>query len=283
MRLQNLLFRPSLVIHHWNTGPVLYVNEGTRVSPKFRRLDYFSGSSSRAMFSEAALPYARPFFENSFGVNAYDLDNDGFEDVVTSGSGSTQSAHTMYFFRNTGLGFERVYAGDIQTSRAVGGLSFGDFDGDNKIDILLPRSSDYLYLNKSTGAGGGFVVEVLGSLGQMNQQGRVVRASPIGNPSRVMTRVVDGGAGYHAQSQYQLLIGSSITGAHGVSVIFPSLSLSTSPVTVTFTILPGEFAQVFAPSSAAPFGQVSIRSQRRVSSTQRCVGSVLPALNYFVQ
>jgi hypothetical protein len=94
----------DLVIHHWNTGPVLYVNEGTRVSPKFRRLDYFSGSSSRAMFSEAALPYARPFFENSFGVNAYDLDNDGFEDVVTSGSGSTQSAHTMYFFRNTGLG-----------------------------------------------------------------------------------------------------------------------------------------------------------------------------------
>jgi hypothetical protein len=101
-----------------------------------------------------------------------------------------------------------------------------------------------------------FTIEVLGPNGEENQQGRVVRIS---QPSGTYTRVVDGGSGYMAQTQYPILVGTTYSSQHAVQVLYPSAN-GGALVNVTFNIGPGEFAKVYAPSSANPNGSYSITS-----------------------
>ena len=64
------------------------------------------------------------------------------------------------------------------------------------------------------------VIEVVGNHGKHNQYGRVVRVTPLAAPQVTYTRVVDGGSGYLAQTQYPLLIGTPYAGRFRVSVRF---------------------------------------------------------------
>jgi hypothetical protein len=63
-------------------------------------------------------------------------------------------------------------------------------------------------------------IEVVGTHGEHNQYGRVVRVTPLQAPSVTYTRVVDGGSGYLAQGQYPILIGTPYTGTFRVEVRF---------------------------------------------------------------
>ena len=56
--------------------------------------------------------------------------------------------------------------------------------------------------------------------GVHNQYGRVAQVRPRQAPGVVYTRVVDGGSGFLAQGQYELLIGTPYTGQFDVTVRF---------------------------------------------------------------
>jgi hypothetical protein len=245
----------SLVLFGPSTGPLLYRYNGSTFT-----------------YQPDAFP-AHLQYSETFGGNAYDIDNDGLDDVLVVGgtrcdpkiflnsSGAFQRVHPL------ARGFTLDKSGDpLQLlCNGAGGLAFGDFDNDGLIDVAYAaRTQPALayFKNNTATTNGSFVVEVLGPNGEHNQQGRVVRASPRSHPDVVMTRVVDSGSGYLAQNQYPLLIGTPYMEPHMVTVLLPSSVPPQTPVTISFTISPGQKAQVFAPSTAHPGGMVTLNPVR---------------------
>ena len=206
-------------------------------------------SSSRASVSD----------EDGAGINAYDLDNDGLEDVLVSGD-NTGSA----IFRNNGCGFTEVSAGEL-TSRTggSGGMALADLDGKGTIDVIYPASDGVAYYENTTVQGHSFTVEVVGPNGEHDQFGRVIQVFPPGT-SQIYTRVVDGGSGYLTQNQYPILVGTPYTGTHTVKVYFAPLAKCAyggppcHAAVLTFSISPGQHALAYAPSGSYPSGKAVI-------------------------
>jgi hypothetical protein len=149
-----------------------------------------------------------------------------------------------------------------------GAMAFGDFDNDGLIDLAYPLggvttcapfSDDQMlvFRNTTESSNNSFVVEVLGPNGERNQQGRVIRATPQSHPATIYTRVVDGGSGFLSQNEYPITVGTHYNEAHNVRVRFAS-------VTLTFSVLPGQWAKAFAPSAANPSGHVVIQDRKAV-------------------
>ncbi len=188
------------------------------------------------------------------GVNAYDLDNDGLEDVLVSGdtTGST-------VFRNTGCGFTEVSVGDLKRPGGDGAMALADIDGNGSIDVVYPAVDGVAYYENTTPQGHSFSVEIVGSNGEHNQFGRVMQVFPPGS-SQIYTRVVDGGSGYLTQNQYPLLVGTPSADVHKVKVYFAPLAKCTyggpqcQAAVLTFSISPGQHALAYAPSAAHPTG-----------------------------
>ncbi|MBF8292104.1 MAG: repeat protein, partial [Steroidobacteraceae bacterium] len=63
-------------------------------------------------------------------------------------------------------------------------------------------------------------IRVLGSGGEHNQQGRIVRIVPRSYPNRIMTRVIESGSGLQSQNQYDLLVGAPWLGTYDIAVRF---------------------------------------------------------------
>jgi len=193
------------------------------------------------------------------GINVYDLDNDGLEDVLVTGD-DTGSA----IFRNNGWGFTEVPAGDLTGSQGEsGGMALADLDGNGSIDVVYPASDGIAYYENTTVQGHSFTVEVLGPNGEHNQFGRVIQVSPPGT-SQIYTRVVDGGSGYLTQNQYPILVGTPYSGTHTVKVYFAPLAkcMYGGPpchaTILTFSVSPGQRALAYAPSAAHPSGIAAI-------------------------
>jgi hypothetical protein len=192
---------------------------------------------------------------NASGINAYDLDNDGLEDVLVPGH-----ALANVVFRNTGCGFVDVSAGELTSQAGTGAIVLADFNNDGSIDVFAPASGGVAYYYENTSVQGhSFTVEVLGPNGEHNQFGRVIQISPPGTP-QIFTRVVDGGSGYLTQNQYPILVGTPYSGAHTVKVYFAPLAKCVyggAPCRATilsFSVSPGEHASAYAPSAAHPSG-----------------------------
>ena len=197
------------------------------------------------------------------GINAYDLNSDGLEDVLVSGDSTEGSA----IFYNYGCGFAEVRAGDL--SQVLGGgsgsMALADLDGNGAIDVIYATSVGRMYYDnvtpKSPGAGS-FTVEVLGPNGEHNQYGRVIQVFPPGT-SQINTRVVDGGSGYLSQNQYPILVGTPFAGPH-VKLYYAPIAKCAygdppcKPAMVSFSITAGQHASVYAPSVANPLGNVVI-------------------------
>ena len=189
------------------------------------------------------------------GINAYDLDNHGLEDVLVTGDSSGSVV-----FRNTGCGFVEVPAGDLSgRPGTTGGMALADLDGDGVIDVIYPASDGVAYFENKTPQGSSFVVEVVGPNGEHNQYGRVIQVFPPGT-TQIYTRVVDSGSGYLTQNQYPILVGTPFAGAHNVKVYFAPLTKCVyggapcQPAILSFSILPGQHALAYAPSVAHPSG-----------------------------
>jgi hypothetical protein len=80
---------------------------------------------------------------------------------------------------------------------------------------------------------------VLGGGGERNQQGRVVRITPLGAPDRILTRVIEAGSGVHSQNQYDLLVGAPWPGEYEITVGFAAGD-------VTMTAARGDAITIFA-------------------------------------
>jgi len=222
-------------------------------------------------FPDDGLPY-----DCGYGVNAYDLNNDGLDDVIVRDASYVSSTGDCAapvipprIYMNQGLGatprfvkspaqfnFGRVPGINACPGGAVG---FGDFNNDGKIDVAFCSFFGALIATNTTAVNNAnFGVELLGPNGERNQQGRVIKVSPMSAPNVIYTRVVDGGSGYLSQNQYPLLIGSRYNENHIVSVSLPSNFVSGGTATMSFVISPGQKATVFAPSAAYPNGNVKI-------------------------
>src|SRR5262249_15995401 len=105
----------DLVIHNPFVGPRLF--EFTPSSGKFVERNVFSVQA----------------YTGSFGVNVYDLNNDGLEDVITSGGNNCNTVVHL----NTRVNFVRTYAGELDSLCTVrGAATFGDLNKDGRIDLI---------------------------------------------------------------------------------------------------------------------------------------------------
>src|SRR5262249_11704872 len=188
------------------------------------RLFEFDG----ARFVERAV-FPPGTYDSSYGVNVYDLDNDGREDVVTSGGALCQT----HVSRNVGSGFLLAPVADVD-ALCNRRLTLGDLDGDGRIDMVFANTGGAPdFLNQTATSNLSFTIEMLGQGGAHNQFGRVVRVSPSSHPDVVFTRVVDGGSGYMTQTQYALLIGTPYAEPHTVEARYADR-------VVRFPLTPGE-------------------------------------------
>jgi hypothetical protein len=223
------------------------------------RLFQFNGTSwTTGTFTEmtSLLPSGLTYNAN-YGLNVYDLDNDGGEDIVIVGGANLQPR--IFVNTNTPTGFI------LGSSVALDGLgngnsgpAFGDLNRDGRIDLLYSHNLVYFENNTVLPAtNGSFTIEMLGPEGQQNQQGHVVKVYPPSSPM-ILTRVVDGGSGYMAQNQYPLLIGTPFAGIHTVEALYAPTAVCGSPCKVRFTILPGQYAKVYGPSADFPNGYAQV-------------------------
>ncbi|MBS0579573.1 MAG: VCBS repeat-containing protein [Proteobacteria bacterium] len=257
----------DLLLFRWNWGPAhgtrLFEFDGTTFTERTQALTSATASCSKPVTGNVAIfATNRPttLAGDSAGINAYDLDNSGFEDVLVSGD-----SKGPVVFKNNGCGFSEATAGDLAgKAGGSGAMALADWDNDGVIDVIYPTPSGvYYYLNQTPPNGSSFTVEVLGSQGEHNQYGRVVQVFPPGT-SQIYTRVVDGGSGYLSQNQYPLLIGTPFPGKHTVKVYYAPLTPciyggpACKPAVLSFTISPGQHAMTYAPTAANPSGSVTI-------------------------
>jgi len=153
-----------------------------------------------------------------FGLNVCDINGDGFEDVIVADNDSETGEGTPRLFINVG--------GQLQPSELAANQSAyndlivcADLNGDRSLDILARHGGYRAWLSQREDQDS-IVVRVLGAGGQANQQGRLVRVTPLEAPDYKMTRVVESGSGYMAQGGYDLILGAPWHGDYEISVRF---------------------------------------------------------------
>jgi FG-GAP-like repeat len=257
----------SLLVFRFNWGPAhgprLFEFDGSKFTERVYALSSKTATCQNPPAQQTAFFWSsRKLVTGALpaGINAYDLDGDGLEEVVVSGDSSGSA-----IFYNYGCGFVEVSGGDLtQVPGGNGGIALGDFDGDGKIDLVYPEAVERaLYHNDTQTKAGAFTVEVLGPNGEHNQYGRVIQVFPPGS-ARIFTRVVDSGSGYLTQNQYPILVGTPFSGAHTVKVYYAPLTpcvFGGAPCkaeVLSFSIQPGQRATTYAPSTTNPNGRVVI-------------------------
>jgi len=198
-------------------------------------------------------------YENSYGMNVYDLNNDGKEDIVLSGGSSideissrgssSSGGRGAVILLNDGTGFQPA---DETWVDSKGGdiMVFGDLNKDGRIDVMMRivKTGMLAHFRNDTAvpADSSLSIDVVGFNGEKNQQGRVVKITPEDHTDTVFTRIVDSGSGYMAQNQYELLVGTPYPETHTVKVYFRT-------GIVQFTMNPGERKRVYPNSTVVDF------------------------------
>jgi hypothetical protein len=189
--------RLDLLLHHPGEGPQVWRFTGTGFT---------------------LVPLQTDVYDSSYGVNACDLNGDGFEDLIVSPGNQLQTR----IFVNTGG--STFLQNPPTTLDGVGGdvMACGDYDGDGRLDVGR-RANGSLQIVRNTTSHTGLsriTLDVVDAAGARTQYGRVAQVRPRQAPGVVYTRVVDGGSGFLAQGQYELLIGTPYTGQFDVTVRF---------------------------------------------------------------
>ncbi len=203
------------LIHHSGTVTRLHRNTGV-------------------VFGDGERIGAEPEETFGFGLNACDFNGDGFEDVVIannrvlSGRGVPKllvNVEGSLLLTATQEGTTANPASFIARNEQ---LACGDQNNDGMSDILARWGDTYSLLRSANTLSRRIRLRIVGSGGERNQQGRIVRVAPEIAPSRIMTRVVDSGSGLRAQNMYDLLFGSPWTGDYEVTVRFADGEVTTS-------------------------------------------------------
>jgi hypothetical protein len=162
------------------------------------------------------------------GLAACDLNGDGFEDVIwarnlaTSGAGAPR----MLLNVNGTLMLSATQEGTSADPNSLVApnsyLACGDQDLDGTMDVLSRwgPGNRYRLLLGAQSLTRRIRLRIVGSDGDRNQQGRIVRVVPEGQPDRVMTRVVESGSGLRSQGMYDILFGTPWPGDYEVTVRF---------------------------------------------------------------
>jgi len=180
-----------------------------------------------------------------FGLNACDLNNDGFEDVVIpSNVTATGTGVPKLLINVAGTLMPSAVQREITASTndlvAHNDLvACGDVDNNSTMDIVARWGNTHRLLRGSFALSQRIRIRVLGAGGERNQQGRIVRIAPVDAPTRVMKRVIESGSGLHSQNQYDLIVGAPWDGEYAISVRFAS-------GTVTTTADPGDDLTIFS-------------------------------------
>jgi hypothetical protein len=170
------------------------------------------------------------------GLNACDVNGDGFEDVIVARNNVISGRGTPRTLLNIDgdLHVSAVQRGTAANPDAFLSPNFalacGDQGNDGMIDILSRRGGDETLrlLRGATPLSRRIRLRIVGPGGERNQQGRIVRVVPEGFPNRIMARVVDSGSGLRSQNQYDLLVGTPWPGDYTVTVRFAAGDVTTT-------------------------------------------------------
>ena len=172
----------------------------------------------------------------SRGLNACDINGDGFEDVLIARNRNSSGVGTPKTLLNVAgvLAFSATQRGTAADPDSFVSPNFqlacGDTNNDGMIDFVSRwgGGGKYRLLRGSSSLSRRIQLRIVGADGQRNQQGRIVRVVPEGFPNRVMTRVVDSGSGLRSQNQYDLLVGTPWPGDYTVTVRFAAGDVTTT-------------------------------------------------------
>ena len=170
------------------------------------------------------------------GLNACDINGDGFEDVIVARNGVDSGRGTPRTLLNVNgsLLFSATQRGTTANPGSLlapnARLACGDEDANGMIDFISrwgPGGS-YRLLRGASSLSRRIQLRIVGAEGTRNQQGRIVRVVPDEAPTRIMTRVVDSGSGLQAQNMYDLLVGAPWPGDYTVTVRFAGGDVTTT-------------------------------------------------------
>ncbi|MEM8998259.1 MAG: ASPIC/UnbV domain-containing protein, partial [Acidobacteriota bacterium] len=139
---------------------------------------------------------------DSWGVNFFDADADGWEDLFVS---KISSADTEFFFRNDGAGEGGGHAGFTNVAAAAGivagnsrGSAVADYDRDGDLDFAVVNQNGPLQLFRNDTPDGGayLLLELRGVRSSPDAIGTVVEAR---SGAVTRRRQVKGGSSAHSQ------------------------------------------------------------------------------------
>jgi hypothetical protein len=179
------------------------------------------------------------------GLAVCDTNGDGFEDVWFPGNTRAGNAGTPRLLVNvdgslTTSAVQKGIPSDPDSLVAhVDRLACGDQNNDGMMDVLTRWGEAYRLMRTPGTLTKRIRLRIEGAGGERNQQGRVVRVVPEGQPNRIMTRVVESGSGLRSQNMYDLLFGAPWAGDYDVTVRFATGE-------VTATVKAGDAKIIFA-------------------------------------
>jgi hypothetical protein len=168
------------------------------------------------------------------GLNACDVNGDGFEDVLIANNLTATGTGVPKLFVNVAgtlmpSAVQRESVADTNDLIAHNDLlACADVNASGMIDIISRWGTNYRLMRTAILLTRRIRIRVAGVGGEHNQQGRVVRITPQQMPNRVMTRVIESGSGLHSQNQYDLLIGAPWPGEYEITVGFAAGDVTTT-------------------------------------------------------
>ena len=138
---------------------------------------------------------------NSWGVNFFDADHDGWEDLFVS---TIINAGTDFFFRNEGLGMNgQVSFTNVAASAGIvtpdsRGSAVADYDRDGDMDLAVVHQNGpmLLFRNDTPNPGHWLILELRGTLSNTDAIGTQVEVT---TGTVVRRRQVKGGSSAHSQ------------------------------------------------------------------------------------
>ncbi len=169
-----------------------------------------------------------------FGLTACDINGDGFEDVVVADNPLDTGQGTPKILVNVNgeLRFSATQQGSTANPDSLlarnDSLACGDQNLDGLADVLAQWGNTYRLMRGASRLSRRIRLRIVDGDGDRNQQGRIVRLVPEGQPNRILTRVVESGSGLRSQGMYDVVVGTPWPGDYEVTVRFADGDVTTT-------------------------------------------------------